>query len=188
MAPTGDGEYLDTLARRAATGDDDAFATLVRALSPDWYRIAAHVLDDAASVDDVVHEVAYKVYLALGKWNAGASVRTWTYRIAINACHDAGRAMRRARREVSLEHASTVPVTVNGGVMSDDPLARDAIARAVARLPPELGAVVSLRYGADLGFADIARVLGVPQGTVSTRLRRALALLAKTLAPTLGKD
>jgi RNA polymerase sigma-70 factor, ECF subfamily len=188
MAPAGNVEHLDTLARRAAAGDGDAFAALVGALMPDWYGIATHLLDDPATVDDVVHDITLKVYLALPKWTGGAGVRTWTYRIAVNACHDVRRAMRRAPRQVQLEHAANVPVTTDAGTMTDDPLARDVVTNAIAQLPPELAAVVCLRYGADLAFADIASVLAIPQGTVSTRLRRALTLLGKILAPTLGKD
>jgi RNA polymerase sigma-70 factor (ECF subfamily) len=177
---------LDTLAERAAKGDSDAFAVLARALVPDWYRIATHLIDDPTSVEDVVQDITLKVYLALPQWNREAGVRTWTYRIAVNAGHDARRAMRRVSRELPLESASNV-ATPAAGAMTDDPFIRDAIVRSVSQLPPELAAVVSLRYGADLGFAEIARVLAIPQGTVSTRLRRALTLLGKALAPTLGR-
>jgi RNA polymerase sigma-70 factor (ECF subfamily) len=137
---------------------------------------------------EVVHEVTVKVYGALPAWRHGSSVTTWSHRIAVNASHDALRARRRATRSVPLEWAANVPAASDDGVFIGDPFARDAIVNAVAQLPPELATVVSLRYGADLGFAEIATVLEIPQGTVSTRLRRALKLLGSMLAPTLGKD
>ena len=185
MTPDSSGNELDRLAERAAAGDTDAFGALAHALVPEWYRIASHLLDDPTSVEDVVQDITLKVYLALPKWNREASVRTWTYRIAVNTCHDARRAARNTSRELPLESASNVPAS--SSTMIDDPFVHDAIARSVSELPPELAAVVSLRYGADLGFAEIARVLSIPQGTVSTRLRRALALLGKSLAPALGR-
>jgi RNA polymerase sigma-70 factor (ECF subfamily) len=185
--PEASGSELDMLAERAAKGDSDAFAELARALVPDWYRIATHLIDDPTSVEDVVQDITLKVYLALPKWNRDAGVRTWTYRIAVNAGHDARRAMRHASRALPLESASNIASPATAGAMTDDPFVRDAIARSVSQLPSELAAVVSLRYGADLGFAEIARVLAIPQGTVSTRLRRALTLLGKALAPTLGR-
>jgi RNA polymerase sigma-70 factor (ECF subfamily) len=183
-----DHDHLDALARHASAGDADAFASLVRALAPDWFRIAMHLLADAAAASDVVHEVTVKFYGALPTWRRDSSITTWTHRIAVNATHDALRTRRRATRSVPLEWAANVPAASDNGTLIGDPFARDAIVNAVAQLPPELATVVSLRYGADLGFAEIAAVLEIPQGTVSTRLRRALKLLGSMLAPTLGKE
>lgn len=181
-------ESLDALARRAAQGDDHAFVELVSTLVPTWYRVALHALDHGARAEEAVHNITVKVFLALPSWKGNASVRTWTHRIAINVCNDVRRSMRREECHLPLDSACDVHAPDGDGDISDDPLATAALARAVAALPPELSAVVSLRYGAELGFAEIASVLAIPQGTVSSRLRRALTMLATMLGPTFGKE
>ena len=124
MTGEASGNDLDVLAERAARGDSAAFVAVAHALVPDWYRIATHLIDDSASVEDAVQDITLKVYLALPKWNRDAGVRTWTYRIAINACHDARRAVRHQSRELPLESASRVPTPSSagaGGPMSGIP-------------------------------------------------------------------
>ena len=180
---------LDDLARRAARGDERAFARLIDELTPGWYRLALYHLRDDATAIAAVHEIAIKVHYALPRWRSDAAVRTWTHRIAINVCQDVKRSARQTRRHVSLDAAINAPAPVSDhGPLTGDPVARDALHNAVAELPAELASVVSLRYGAGLRFAEIAVVLGIPQGTVSTRLRRALDTLSQTLGPIFGKE
>jgi RNA polymerase sigma factor (sigma-70 family) len=179
---------LDDLARRAARGDERAFTVLVESLAPAWYRLALYSLGDQERAVTAVHEVAVKLHFALPRWRSDSSVRTWAHRIAINVCQDIRRSARQAQRLVPLDALVNDATPADDGLMSGDPLARDALHNAVANLPPELAAVVSLRYGAGLRFAEIAVALGIPQGTVSTRLRRALEILERTLKPIFAKE
>lgn len=183
----GDDATLSTLARRAATGDRAAFASLLDLLTPSWYRVAHTLTDNPAIAEELVQDVAVRVFFALPRWRADASVRTWTHRIVVNLCRDAGRRAQRTKRFVPLDTPEAMTVVSPQDTPSDerDPLVHDTLHRAIAELPHELAAVVSLRYGAELGFAEIAATLGIPVGTVSTRLRRALATLATRLPPTL---
>jgi RNA polymerase sigma-70 factor, ECF subfamily len=177
---------LAALAARAAGADSDAFAELIEALSPVWFAVAVATLGDRALAEEVVQDTAVKVFYALPTWKRRASIETWSHRIVLNGCHDVRRRAGFARRLVPLESISDA--TLHDESMSSDPLASAAIARAVSTLPPELAVVVSLRYGAELGFAEIAEALALPIGTVSTRLRRALALLAPALGPEFSPD
>jgi RNA polymerase sigma-70 factor, ECF subfamily len=174
------------LAGRAAAGDYDAFASLLRLLSPSWFRVALGFVGDARVAEEVVQDVAVRVFFALPSWRRDASIRTWTHRIVVNICHDTKRRGRAAQRVVPLDTPEALRVATP--VKDIDPAAHDALTRAVAELPSDLRAVVSLRYGAAMGFAEIAAVLGIPIGTVSSRLRRALAELAKRLPAALCPD
>lgn len=187
MTHDGDDAALSTLARRAATGDRAAFASLLDHLTPSWYRVAHTLTDNPAIAEELVQDAAVRVFFALPRWRADASVRTWTHQIVVNLCRDAGRRARRAHRLVPLDTPEVMTVMSSNDTPSDerDPVLHDTLRRAVAGLPHELAAVVSLRYDAELGFAEIAATLGIPVGTVSTRLRRALARLATQLPPTL---
>lgn len=157
---------------------------LARSLTPVWRRIAEQLLGDASLAADAAQDVAAQVFAHLDSWDGRASVKTWSHRIALNRCHDLLRREARERRFVPLEAAHAVASTPPGV----DPLLRRHVARAVAELPRELADVVALRYGADLSFAEAASTLGLPQGTVSTRLRRALEMLSISLASMRGHD
>lgn len=188
MSESGADRALDDLARRAARGDERAFTGLVESLAPGWYRLALYLLGDQERAVTAVHEVAVKLHYALPRWRSDSSVRTWAHRIAINVCQDMRRSARQAQRLVPLNVLANDAAPTDDGLIAGDPVARDALHNAVANLPPELAAVVSLRYGAGLRFAEIAVALGIPQGTVSTRLRRALEILGRALEPIFAKE
>lgn len=188
MSDLGVDHTLDDLARRAARGDERAFAGLIELLAPAWYRLALYSLGDQERAATAVHEAAVKLHFALPGWRSDSSVRTWAHRIAFNVCQDIRRSARQAQRLVPLNAVANDAAPADDGLIAGDPVARDALHNAVANLPPELAAVVSLRYGAGLRFAEIAAALGIPQGTVSTRLRRALEILERALKPIFAKE
>jgi RNA polymerase sigma-70 factor (ECF subfamily) len=112
-----------------------------------------------------VDEAVYKGFCACGKLRQAAFFETWMTRILLNVCASE---LRRRRRETAVEELPETAAEEFDAL----PL-RDAI----ARLPQELRAVVVLRYFTGLTLEETAQALDVPRGTVSTRQRRALALL-----------
>ena len=97
----------------------------------------------------------------------------WVHRVGINLAISRARRRRTELRVVQRGHAGAPPATAG----ADAGLGDEAVRAAVAGLPDDERAVVVLRFHADLSVADTAAALGLPEGTVKTRTRRALARL-----------
>lgn len=129
------------------------------------YRTAYLYLGSESAAVDAVDEAVYKGYLACKKLKQEQYFATWLTRILINVCNDE---LRRRQREWATE---TPPE--NAEEYYDTLPLKDA----VQRLPEELRSVVVLRYFSDFTLAETAQALCIPEGTVSSRQRKALQLL-----------
>ena len=125
-------------------------------------------------MDDVLQDAYVKAFRALGSFRGDAGVGTWLYRITYNACIDHLRRTRRVGQlplDGLLERASPEPDPSERAVAQTD------LANALAALSPEQRAVVILVDAEGFDHAAAARVLGVAEGTVHSRLFRAHAAL-----------
>ena len=158
------------------------FATLVRQHQAMVFSIAWHLLRDRAVAEELAQDVFLSLHQHLGEMESPEHVLYWLRRVTSNRALDEAR--RRQRRPmVSLESApEPVAVTPAG-----DPLLGTALTKLVAALPEKSRAIVVLRYQEDLDPAEIARVLGIPVGTVKSQLQRALALLREKLSRVAGQ-
>lgn len=134
------------------------------------YRTALLYLGSESMALDAVDEAVYKGFFAYRKLRQEEFFETWMTRILINVCNSE---LRRRKRETVMEE---LPET------AQEQFDALPLKEAVARLPKELRAVVVLRYFTGLTLTETARALGIPQGTVSTRQRRALQLLKLELS------
>src|ERR1700683_1835123 len=157
------------------------FASLVRQHQAMVFSIAWHLLRDRAVAEELAQDVFLSLYQHLAEMESPDHVQFWLRRVTSNRALDEAR--RRQRRPmVSLENApEPVAVTPTG-----DPLMGAALRKLVAALPEKSRAIVVLRYQEDLDPAEIARVLGIPVGTVKSQLQRALALLREKLSRVVG--
>ena len=146
--------------------DKEEFAARTEAVRQRLYRTAYLYLGSEADALEAVDEAVYQALRALKKLREPEHFETWLTRILLNECH---RELRR-RKRVAGEDA--LPDTA--GPDADDAL---PLKEAVRRLPEELRAVVILRFFTGYTQAETAAALDIPQGTVATRQRRALALL-----------
>lgn len=166
---------------RARAGDQDAYALLVRAHAADAYRAAAF-LGAGAEAEDVVQVAFVKAYEALPRFRPGAPFRPWLLRIvgneAKNMARSNGRGRRAAARLAVLD--GEVPVA-DPGVSALSRERRDELVTAVRTLPVAQQRVVACRYFLDLDEKETADVLGLPKGTVKSRLSRALRHLRELL-------
>lgn len=154
----------------------DAFRRLVDRHLDGAYRLAAVILNDRVEAEDAVHDAAVAAWRSFEGLRDGGRFEAWFRRILVNGCRDRLRARARNRvvdvgRElVEAEH----PLVRDA---SEATATRDALDRALAGLDADHQVVVALRFHADLTVPAIAEALGIPEGTVKSRLHHALGRL-----------
>lgn len=170
-------EYLVVLSQ---AGSHQALSRLVARWSPRLLRYSARTLTSTDGADDVVQETWRAVLRGLPRLKDPARFPAWIYGIATRKCADVVRARRRGRRLVERIGAQAA---INGHVVepAHGAEARLDLAAALGRLPPEQRITVSLHYGEDLAVEDVAAALGIPVGTVKSRLHTARATLRNFL-------
>jgi RNA polymerase sigma-70 factor, ECF subfamily len=163
--------------RDAQRGSADALEKLFRAHWPRAYRAALLVVGDAAAAEDIAQESFLAAVRSLDRFDRRRPFGPWLHRIVVNRAIDFARA-RRLRRAIDLERADEPSV-------SDRELDARAeeIAAALSSLGPEQRAVIVLRYLLEYTPGEIAELLGLPRGTVNSRLRRGLDRLEEGLEP-----
>jgi RNA polymerase sigma-70 factor, ECF subfamily len=145
------------------------------------YRLAAVILGDALEAEDAVHDAAVHA------WSRFVSLRdpdrfdAWFGRILVNECRD----RLRRRKRVAIVDLGALGRLVEERSRAADPATgseeRDEVSRALARLEPEHQVVLVLRYWLDLPVDAIAERLGIPAGTVKSRLHNAGRRLRQVL-------
>jgi RNA polymerase sigma-70 factor (ECF subfamily) len=163
--------------RGAARGDPAAVAALFRAHWPAAYRAAWLIVRDDHAAEDLAQEGFVAAFGALDRFDRSRPFGPWLRTIVARRAIDAMRA--RAARPCEVDGTAALALVPSPA----DAAAPDAdVLAAVAALPDEQRAVVVLRHLLELTPSEIAGVVGVPTGTVNSRLRRGLDALAKALA------
>jgi RNA polymerase sigma-70 factor (ECF subfamily) len=172
------------------TGDPGAFARLVRLHEGMVFNVAARLLGDAEEARDVAQEVFLQVYRMLSRFEGRSSLKTWIYRIAVNQCHNRRRFWHRRRRdrEEPLEEGLVRNGLADAGEASRSPyeetLLRERARRvqaALLQLSFEHRSVLVLREVEGLTCEEVGLALGVPEGTVKSRLSRAREAMRQRL-------
>jgi RNA polymerase sigma-70 factor, ECF subfamily len=171
-------------------GDPAAFAGLVALHESMVFNLAARLLGDGEEARDVAQEVFLQVYRTLGRFEGRSSLKTWIYRIVVNQCHNRRRFWHRRGRDREQELDDRLPAPQAGGAgpwqASPFEQARQSerarrVQRALLGLRFEQRTVVVLREIEGLSCEEVAAALGVPEGTVKSRLSRAREALRETL-------
>ena len=144
--------------------DADYFSR-IDPLKEQLYRVAYLYLGSESAAVDAVDEAVYRGYLKRRSLRREAYFSTWLTRILINVCLDE---LLRRQRETPVE---TLPER------AETPYDALPLQEALDRLPEDLRSVIALRYFGGFTLAETAQALGLPEGTVSSRQRRALQLL-----------
>jgi RNA polymerase sigma-70 factor, ECF subfamily len=188
---SGDGAPADLrlAAERARGGDPAAFREVVGATHGTIFRLAAALVADRDEAADVVQETYIRAWDARGTLRDGAAALGWLCRIARNVAHDRRRSW--WSRRAPLEAAALDARPAERDPPADEALAAAesarAVRRAMAALPEKHRVVLALREVEGLSYEEIAVALGVPIGTVESRLHRARAGLARRLADEEGR-
>jgi RNA polymerase sigma-70 factor (ECF subfamily) len=160
--------------RGAQAGSVSDLEALFRSHWPRAYRAAYLVVHDAAAAEDIAQEAFLSAVRALDSFDRRRPFGPWLHRIVVNRAIDWARA-RALRREVGDERLpeATAPPDPPKRTLSP------GMGAALARLSPEHRAVIVLRYLLEYTPGEIASMLGLPRGTVNSRLRRGLDALQK---------
>jgi RNA polymerase sigma-70 factor (ECF subfamily) len=185
-------ETDESLLTRLREGERDVFGPLVRRYERELYGYLRRYLGDDDLADDVFQNTFLQVFLKIAQYEPGRPARPWIYAIATNQAIDALRRRgRRADRGADAASApdedgearplfELLPAADAGPADHADRAEQRALVRAaVDRLPDLLRQVVLLAYFQGLKYKDVADVLGIPVGTVKSRLHAALAKLTE---------
>lgn len=151
------------------------------ALIPRLRRFARALTGNMADADDVVQASLEKAMASLDQWQPGTQLDRWLFRIARNTWIDD---RRRAHNRMGHDDiGEMIDLAGDDGVTTAEQSAEARMVRAaVDRLPPEQRDVVALVMLEEFSYREAADMLGLPIGTVMSRLSRAKAALAKVLA------
>ena len=173
------------LVARAKSGDRAAANELLRRHYDRIYAICRRIAGNDADAADATQEALMAIVRGLDRFDGKAKFSTWSYRVATNACLDELRRRKRRPTPTDMdEHAdwSTQTADVEAGEFDDRMVERDAMSLALAELPDDFREPVVLRDVGGLDYAEISQQLGIPPGTVRSRIARGRAKLAEILA------
>jgi RNA polymerase sigma-70 factor (ECF subfamily) len=165
------------LVRRAQQGDEGAFASLALAVGDRLHAVAHRILRDTDLAEDATQQALLSMWRDLPQLRDPARFEAWAYRLLVRACYAEGRRSRAWAPNLRL-------------LTTDEPMSPDAIhtvhdreqlERGFRRLSIDHRAVVVLHHYLDLPLAEVASTLGVPEGTVRSRLYYAMRGLRAAL-------
>lgn len=192
LAP-GTGEMDRQILERHRRGDATAFEAIVAAYSAPLYNLVFRLLGNREDALDLHQEVLLKAYRSLDRFRGDAALRTWLYRIAVNAAKNRARFWGRSKRGPAVSLDATPEVGRPAAERVADPrpgphgetYGREIQARVqqgLERLPLNQRVVVVLRDVEGMEYREIARALRISLGTVKSRLARGREALRRDLS------
>lgn len=171
------------LIRKAQAGDLSAFDELVRRYAASIFKVAYMMTHNHADADDVSQETFIRAFRAIGRFDERFQLYTWLRRICVNLCFN----LLKRRGRVKLSPLPLADGEDEGADVPDPKSGNDAASlrhdldQALAKLPPDQRAVFVLRVNEEMSYGEIAAALGIPAGTVMSRLNRARCRLRELL-------
>jgi RNA polymerase sigma-70 factor (ECF subfamily) len=186
------------LVRRFSEGDQGAYAEIVRRYQDRVYSMCLRWMGDREIAVEVAQDVFLALYKSLPGFRGDAQLSTWVFRVVVNHCKNR-RLYRRRRREDAHEPlegeehddrpARELPhhgPGTDAGVHARE--AAELLQEGLAKLDEEDRQIILLRDQQDLPYEEIADLLGLPRGTVKSRLHRARLELARILGRKIGRS
>ena len=162
-----DAATTDALVHQCIDGDHEAMGRLYERCSGRVYSLMVRIVGQQ-DADDAMQLAFIQIFRKLVRFSGGSSLETWIYRVATN---EALQFLRRRKRDnvdtLSLEPESKVS---QSGLRLED---AEMLEAGLAKLEPELRAVLTLKEVQELSYCEIAEIMDIPEGTVGSRLNRA---------------
>ena len=171
----------EELMARAAAGNDRAFEELYRRYArrlKGFFFLQLGSNEELAA--DATHDVFLRAYEARSRYQEGRSVSTWLFTIAYNLCRNHYR--NNAYEAQLLATLDAEPISEQQiEVQLDEATLDEALAQVLAELPAPLHQLFSLHYQEELTIPQVAEIVGIPEGTVKSRLHKTMNIIRKKL-------
>ena len=165
------------LIQKAQQGDPDAWEPLMRTHQAAVFRLAYLLLGDPDEAEDAAQETFLRAYHALRRFDPARPLRPWLMQIASNLVRNRRRSLGRQFR--AWMRLAAEPAGADPSLAPDD---TQALWQAIRKMSFEHQQVLYLRYFLDLSEQEISDALGIPPGTVKSRMHRALAALRRVIS------
>jgi RNA polymerase sigma-70 factor (ECF subfamily) len=192
MLPGSPGDAIETLIQRALHGDQAAWDLIVRQHWRRVFNVAYKFVGTHDQAEDLAQDIFLKVFKSLDTFDRRANFQTWLTSVSRNLCIDHYRSVRKERETIdrNVDANELTPASND-----ESPIAaleqRDRVTllrQALAALPPALRKAVVMRDLQELSYQEIADTLGLPEGTVKSRINRGRAELARQITRVRGGD
>lgn len=168
------------LLRAHLAGQPYVLDVLFGRYSKGLWRVAMRMLNHPQDAEDALQEALTRAFVYAGKYRAEATVSTWLHRITINAAYDVGK---RRRAWWALDDIGQELIDADGTIVFDEVEANAVLQAALELIPSMHRSAFVLSAYLGLSYEDTAEVLGIPIGTVRSRVSRARL----SLGPLLGE-
>jgi len=167
------------LLARVLEGDHDAFDQIMRNHEDRVFSVCLRIMGNREHALDATQETFLTAFRKASQFKGNAALGTWIYRIAVNTCYDHLRKQKRRRADPMPDRLDPADHSAEDAVESAG--LRPEIERALAAISPEFRSAVVLSDIEGMSLPEVAEVLGVPVGTVKSRVFRGRRLLATEL-------
>ena len=171
------------LIHRFLAGDETAFELLMETYHGRILRLASHILADPPAAEDVAQEVFLRAYRGLARFRGEASLMTWLSRITVNLCVTVLHRRREAPALLAEAPGSSSPVDPTADLEARR--RRAVVTGAIEALHATYRVAVILSTVEERSYREIADLLGIPIGTVKSRINAGKQLLKEKLLPLL---
>ena len=159
-------ETIEYLAEKASMGDEKCFVELCGLLKTKLFRTAKGILGNEALALDAVSEAVFRAFKGIRRLQKPKYAETWFIRILLNVANDI---YRRQKNELIMETVPEVQYYDNHHELEFNQM--------IGSLQPDLRKIISLKYYSDYTLNEISKILDIPEGTVKSRLNKALNIL-----------
>jgi RNA polymerase sigma-70 factor (ECF subfamily) len=176
---------MDALIERCLSGDQAAWDQIVRQHWRKVFNLAYKFVGRHDEAEDLTQDIFLKIFKALRTFDRRANFQTWLISISRNLCIDHYRSVRKERETMArdVDASELSPVSRERSPLSqlEQVDLKQIIRQALAELPPALRQAVVLRDLQEFSYQEIADQLGLPEGTVKSRINRGRFELARQL-------
>jgi RNA polymerase sigma-70 factor (ECF subfamily) len=165
----------------ARRGDKESFAQVYESVAPDLYKVALYTLGNSHDAEDAVSDTFVEAYRGISKLREPSSFRAWIMKILSARCKNKIAEYIQGKNQFDLESFSLT--LADDADISTDVSEHITVMKALSRLSEQERLIIALSVTGGYTIKEISRITGSPQGTISSKLHRALAKLRRMLEP-----